>query len=404
MSFLPARDIVPVLVWHSVGMHKPSWVWQELSERADAFERLLHRLSAQGYQTVTLSQLHAHMSGEKLCGPKSVVLVFDDGYLDNWVTVAPLLRKYGMTGTVYVNPDFVEPGDELRVTLDDLPEQDLISGGASQTGFLNWAELRELDASGVLDVQSHAMTHTWYFKGPEIVDYYSPSTAASYPWMAWNARPERKPFYLGEDQSQFVAWGMPIFEHEKSLLVRRFVPDEHRTGQIVDWVNERGGAEFFSAEDWREQLQKQVASVTGGEKFPGSFETEEEYEDRVRDELTQSKTTIENKLHKSVEFLCWPGGGSNAVTTRIAAEVGYKSWNVPSRDLRYIRNRPGSDPQELRRMPGTRHVNFLNRHWGQGSERMVMLEMLAHKESRLFDVLRKCYKLAVAGGIAGARH
>ena len=366
VSFWPAKDIVPVLTFHSVGMNEPSWCWHELSERAEAFERLLQKLQSHKYKSVSLSALHAHMSGERPCDPKSIALVFDDGYLDNWVTVYPLLKKYGMCGTVYVNPDFVDPGSETRPTLDDFPDSDV-----QQTGFMNWAELKQLDESGVLDVQSHSLTHTWYFTGPKVVDYYTPESAAAYPWMAWNARPDRKPFYLQEDQTSFVPWGTPVFEYEKSLLARRFFPDAN-------------GAQDCSP-------------------FPGTYESESDYEARVRGELMQSKVIIEEQLGKKVEFLCWPGGGVNDVVKRIAAEVGYKSWTLPSVEQRDKRNRPGVDPREIRRLPSMRDVFFFGKKWGVGSERLVLLEILAHQESRAFDVLKKFYKLGVALGIAGQR-
>jgi hypothetical protein len=50
-----------------------------------------------------------------------------------------------------------------------------------------------------------------------------------------------------------------------------------------------------------------------------------------------------------------------------------------------------------------RRVCFFNRDWGVGSARLVYLEMLAHQDSSLFDVLRKAYKLGVAAGVAGQR-
>lgn len=384
MSFLPKNDIVPVVTFHSVGMNETGWIWQQLSEKADVFEKLLQKLLSHGYQTVTLSQLYAHMSGERPCKPKSIVLVFDDGYLDNWVTVYPLLKKYGMCGTVYVNPDFVDPGSELRPTLNDFPDSD-----ASQTGFMNWAELQQLDESGVLDVQSHSLTHTWYFTGPKIVDYYTPSSAATYPWMAWNARPERKPYYLQEDQTSFVPWGTPVFEYEKSLLARRFFPDANRVQEVVSSV----------ANDVDSALLQSADSLS----FPGTYESDTEHEARVRGELMQSKAIIEERLGKTVDYLCWPGGGVNADVKRLAAEVGYKSWTLPSGEQRDKRNRPGEDPGEIKRLPAVRNVLFFNRMWGVGSERLVYLEMLAHQESWAFDLLRKCYKVGVACGIAGQR-
>lgn len=401
MTLLANNDIVPVLTYHSVGMNEPSWTWSQLSERAGAFDNLLQALHKRGYQTVTLADLYAHMAGEKPCPPRSIVLVFDDGYLDNWVTVQPLLKQYGMTGTVYVNPDFVEPGDTLRPTLDDYPGGSPERVDVSQSGFMNWAELAQLDRSGVLDVQSHSLTHTWYFTGPAVEEFYAPSNATKYPWMAWNARPERKPFYLTEDQSEFVAWGTPVFEHEKSLIARRFIPDAQAVEAVVSAVAKQGGADFCKGEGWRGRLRRIVEDVTGSTDFPGSLESATDYEDRVRDELACSKSIIEQKLGKTVDFLCWPGGGVNDTVKRIAAEVGYKSWTLPSGVMPTKRNRPGSDPREIKRLPALRDVRFFDRKWGVGSERLVLLEMLAHQESKLFDLARKAYKVGVAAGVAG---
>ncbi len=401
MRFLPQEDIVPVLMFHSVGMSEPGWVWQQLSERADAFEGFLKLLAARGYRTITLAELHDHMSGVRPCEPRSVGLAFDDGYLDNWVTVYPLLKKYGMRGTVHVNPDFVDPGNELRPRLDESSGDGADSAALDQTGFMNWAELEQVDQSGVLDVQSHSLTHTWYFTGPSIVDFYTPTSAVQYPWLAWNARPDRKPFYIQEDQTGFVPWGMPIFEHEKSLIARRFFPDSSCMDRVIDAFANEGGPERFAGDGRPEKLQELVQKVTGSPTFPGTYESEGDYETRVRGELSQSKAIIEQKLGKSVDYLCCPGGGSNAAVKRIALEVGYKSWNLSSREQREKRNRPGVDPREVRRMPSGRGVMFFGRHWGVGTEKLLFLEILTHKGSWFFDVLRKCYKLGVAAGFFG---
>jgi peptidoglycan/xylan/chitin deacetylase (PgdA/CDA1 family) len=401
MKIWPSSDIVPVLTFHSVGMHEPSWVWSQLSERADAFEGLLRRLSSNGYQAITLSQLYAHMSGEAPCRAKSVVLVFDDGYLDNWVTVYPLLRKYGFRGTVYVNPEFVDPGVGTRPTLDDTDHRADPEAGLQQTGFMNWDELRHLDHSGVLDVQSHSLTHTWYFTGPTIDDFYSPASASAYPWMAWNQRPDRKPFYIQEDQTGFVPWGVPVFEHEKSLVARRFFPDSKCVEEIAGYVASNGAPEFFESGDWEQKLRAVIREITGASEFPGTYESESDYEVRVRDELARSKAIIERELGKTVDFLCWPGGGVNAAAKRLAAEAGYRSWTLPSIELPAKRNRPGAEPMEIRRLPALRDVLFLGKKWGMGSDRLVYLAMLSHQESAAFDLLSKCYKLAAAFGVAG---
>ena len=403
MRIFPDQTIVPVVTFHSVGMEHDKWVWSHLSERADIFECLVRRLRDSGYQTVGLRELHSHMSGEQICPPKSVVLVFDDGYLDNWVSVVPILKKYDMRGVVYVNPDFVDPGDEVRPTIEDMDLESRESQHPGQIGFMNWTELQLAEKLGVLDVQSHSQTHTWHFSGPKIVDYYSPFNAPEYPWMAWNARPDRKPFYLQEDQTEFVRWGTPVFEFEKSLLVKRFVPDEELIQDVIEVVNSKGGGRFFKESGLMSDFQALVAEVTGGGEFPGRIESDDEYQERVTSELAKSKQIIEARLDKQVDFLCWPGGGVNDICKATAAKVGYKAWTLPSSVLRDKRNQPGENPQEIRRLSAMRDVYLLGRRRGRGGELLLFLDILAHQRSAAFNLLRRLYKVGVAFGIAGEK-
>jgi peptidoglycan/xylan/chitin deacetylase (PgdA/CDA1 family) len=401
MGLFRDQSVVPVLTFHSVGMNYDDWVWSHLSESADMFERFLVRLHKQGYKTVSLQQLYDHMSGGQRCDAKSIVLVFDDGYLDNWTTVAPLLKKYDMCGAVYVNPEFVDPGTELRPTLDDLGGNVEELHSIEHRGFMNWAELEVLDSSGVLDVQSHSMSHTWYFTGPGIVDSYAPGSAPTYPWMSWNSRPDRKPFYLSEDQSEFVAWGTPVFENEKSIIARRFFPDQEMVEKVQDVVEKQGGVEFFANPDWRDQYRKITADVTGDRPFSGEYESERDFEKRVSWELAEAKSIIEEKLNKQVHFLCWPGGGVDATSKRLALETGHLSWTLPGGDASDKRNVPGADATEVKRVPAMRDVFFLGRKWGRGSDILMMLDIMTHQNSFFIRRLRDLYKIGVALGIAG---
>ena len=157
------------------------------------FEKVLAGLVKKGFRSASLSELYEHMSGLRQLPDNSIVPGrFDDGYLDNWVNVVPLLRKYGMHGTVYITPEFVQESKGLRPSIVDIEYR---NGGPSNmpvAGFMNWDELRSVDSEGILDVQCHALTHTWYFSGPRVVDIHRPRTISPYPWLFWNVRPDRK--------------------------------------------------------------------------------------------------------------------------------------------------------------------------------------------------------------------
>jgi hypothetical protein len=275
-----------------------------------------------------------------------------------------------------------------RCTLEDL----------QIAGFLSWPELRAMEASGVIEIQSHALTHTWYFSAPEILDYHAPRACSPYPWLLWNARPDRKPFYLVEDQEQFVPWGHPIFRHEKALIARRFFPDPDPVRAMTEHVTEHGGRAFFENPRWRESLTQYVRKLGIENGFPGRQETDAEREARIRHELSQSKQMLEHHLGKRVDYICWPGGGNDATVRRIALEVGYKAWTLGSRDLREKRNLPNTDPTSIRRMSGASEVRIRGKRVGRPGARFHLLRVFAHQKSLWHRSLLSAWKLGLMMG------
>ena len=84
------------------------------------------------------SELFDHMAGSKPPLRDSIFLSFDDGYLDNWTYVFPILKKYGMKATIFVSPDFVDPTETVRPNLDDQHAGRCTSEDLSPAGFLSW--------------------------------------------------------------------------------------------------------------------------------------------------------------------------------------------------------------------------------------------------------------------------
>jgi peptidoglycan/xylan/chitin deacetylase (PgdA/CDA1 family) len=396
--------IVPAVMFHSVGLENHAWAWSHLSESLEVFEAKIAALKEEGFAGIFWDDLYRHMSGEAVLPGNSILLTFDDGYLDNWVYVYPILRKYGMKGTIFMSGDFVDPAVQVRPNLDDLQAGRCGRDDLTVAGFLSWAEMREMEKSGIIDIQSHAMTHTWYFSGPRIQDYHRPHDVTPYPWLFWNAKPERKPFYLGEDQQEFVPWGYPLLEHEKSLVVRRFFPEESAVEEITAYVAANGGRDFFQDRGWRDMLRNKVASRFAGGILPGHFESDEAREARITHELRQSKRLIESNLGKHVEFICWPGGGNDPHVQDIAKAAGYKSWTLSSKSQLRKRNVPGADPQTIKRMGSCNVIAFRGRQCGGAGPRFFAWKVLEHQGSALHAAAAKAYKLsAVTLSLGGAR-
>jgi len=388
------KSIVPALMFHSVGLESHPWAWSFISEPLSTFEAKVALFKRKGFTGVSWNELYEHMAGRQTLPDNSILLTFDDGYLDNWVHVYPILKKYDMKGTIFVNPDFVDPGDEVRPNLDDVAAGRCRREDLLVAGFLNWAEMREMEKSGLIDIQSHAMTHTWYFTGPKAIGFHSPHEVAPDPWLFWNVRPDRKPFYLVEDQQEFLPWGYPILENKKSLLAKRFSPDKSAVNRITNFVAENGGRAFFREDSWYRTLNDFVLSVFDDGEIPGQYESEAERITRITDELQRSKALIESHLRKTVEFICWPGGANDETVQEIAGAVGYKSWTLDSRSQLDKRNSPGEDPTSIKRIGSSNQVSVKGRRCGTGGPHFQMLKILSHQNSMRHSATLKAYQLA----------
>jgi peptidoglycan/xylan/chitin deacetylase (PgdA/CDA1 family) len=339
---------VPVVMYHSIADANDGWPFRTLSCPVSTFESHLKALQRANFHTISLQRLYGYMAEGKEIPSRSVVLTFDDGYLDNWVYAYPLLKRYGWHGTIFVNPDFVDPAKSLRPNLEDVWSGRISVHDLPTSGFLSWREMREMESSGNIDIQSHGLTHTWYFSSAEILDYHHPGDR--YPWLAWNAHPERKYLWMTEDQQTFVPWGTPVYQHAKSLTTRRYFPDESLDTILVDYVRSHGNETFFQTVDWRQQLEKVVTGYRQAHGERGRFESDAEYEARLHLELAGSKQMIEKQLGKTVDFLCWPGGGYNDTSVEISKEVGYLASAHSSWDLSVRKNQFGEDPSRWRRI------------------------------------------------------
>jgi peptidoglycan/xylan/chitin deacetylase (PgdA/CDA1 family) len=341
-------EAIPVLMYHSVAPEIQGWVFKHLSIHPDIFEDHIAALAASGYNSISLSDLFAYVSRARDLPPRSVALTFDDGYLDNWVFAFPILKKYGFKATIFVSTDFIDRRDLARQTLEDVWSGRCDRAGLTPGGFLGLREIKAMMASGLIDIQAHCKTHTWYFTGRTVVDFHHPGDA--YPWLAWNARPERKHLYIEEDQTELVPLGSPVYEHEKSLLARRYFPDPRVGETLARHVAVNGGAAFFARSDWKQELHKTADKASEG-ALDDSYETEAERKSRFEAEIASCKHELTRLLDKPIDFLCWPGGAYDETAVGVAEEAGYLAWTLASRLAGSRRNLPGEDPEWIRRLP-----------------------------------------------------
>ncbi len=126
-------QVVPILCYHRFG----SDLKNKLVISAADFDRQMAYLRDNGYSVVRLSRLEGFLEGRVGLPTKSVVITVDDGFKSVMETAFPILRKYGFPATLFVYTDYVGAGP----------------------GALGWDELKKMQDSGLIDIQSHTKTH-----------------------------------------------------------------------------------------------------------------------------------------------------------------------------------------------------------------------------------------------------
>lgn len=311
-------------MFHSVGLERSGWSTNFLSVPYTHMEAFIRFLSLKKYDTLFLDEWYRLQDHPGEVTGKQVFLTFDDGYLDNWVYLFPLLGKYGVRATVFVNPEFVDPSLSARLNMDNVWQGRVKREELSAIGYLNWPEICAMQASGLVDIQSHSMSHNWYFQSERIIDFYSLQVKNLH-WLAWLEKPERKPFWMVEDQRDFIHTGTPIFENGRSLGIRRYFPDQ----TLIDFIVDRfANNSHLNKED----AHRGCLEFMAGKGPLGHMETDEEMVTRYRYELKTSKDILEKKLTKKVNFLCWPGGAYNELSIAISRQVGYLASTLASRE------------------------------------------------------------------------
>jgi hypothetical protein len=213
-------------------------------------------------------------------------------------------------------------------------------------GFMSWRELAAASGDGTLSVQSHALTHTWYPTGPEVVDFHHPGD--EHYWLDWNALPSDKPYYLKNLNRTRVAWGTPVYAHAKSLQAAAYRPDPDEAAYVAARAAEAGGERLFERAGWRDVLHRAVYDYRARHGVRGETESDVERRVRFERELVESKRIIEARLGKPVRHFVWPGGGYCEESLAMALSV-YDSITWSGADRWKLRNRPGEDARLVTR-------------------------------------------------------
>ena len=137
---------IPVFCYHQVEQQE--------------FERDLIFLAENGYQTITADALLAHVKRESSAPKRSIVLTFDDGAVNLYRIVFPLLKKYSMLAVAFIATGLHK----------EMVEGKTQSANCQSLRPCNWSEILEMHESGYVDFQSHTHEHRDIPRWPEPVE------------------------------------------------------------------------------------------------------------------------------------------------------------------------------------------------------------------------------------------
>jgi biofilm PGA synthesis lipoprotein PgaB len=102
-------------------------------------------LRSNGYTPVSVSDLLLAAEKPETMPEKAVLLSFDDGLASVYTHVFPALKLFGYPAVVSVVTDWIESSESV----------DYNGRSLDQSGFVTWAQLREMSESGLVEVASH---------------------------------------------------------------------------------------------------------------------------------------------------------------------------------------------------------------------------------------------------------
>lgn len=124
---------VSILMYHMIGdMKNNSAVMTE-----DNLRIQMQHLKDHGYHPITMQELYDYVTkGEKLPS-KPVCITFDDGYLDSYTIVYPMMKEFGYPWTLFLITDDV----------------------GKSYNRMTWEQLKEMADSGAVTIANHTLSH-----------------------------------------------------------------------------------------------------------------------------------------------------------------------------------------------------------------------------------------------------
>ena len=149
-SFNPEKEVtLPIIMYHSL--------LKDLSRSGkyvlppELLRKDMEYLKDKGYQTVTMTQVIAYVSGQDVLPEKPIVISFDDGFYNNLTYLIPILEEFDARAVLSAVGEYADLTEKSN---DKNPNY----------AYLGWDDLEELNKNGHIEIQNHS----YYFHSESI--------------------------------------------------------------------------------------------------------------------------------------------------------------------------------------------------------------------------------------------
>lgn len=125
---------IPIILYHNLNPTVPG----SMTITPQKFEANLKLLQDHGFTFIPLKQAVEYLQGKRDTLPqRPVVLTADDGWESIYTYMYPITKKLNIPTTLFIYPASISSGNH----------------------YLSWDQLKELQKSGLFDIQSHTYSH-----------------------------------------------------------------------------------------------------------------------------------------------------------------------------------------------------------------------------------------------------
>lgn len=294
------RKGIPIFLYHQVN---------NLSNiTPDLFEKHLQILKKKNINTLTISEYYRNNSNKN-----SALITLDDGYVDNYLYVFPLLKKYNMKATIFLNTFYIKEkhsGKSIEIETNEVANNEAIkkflsSGNAESEQYLSWEQIKEMSQSGLVDFQAHSHKHMAIFKNDNLENIFFKDEGDCTDTFLY--KDIKKGFPKFPKRGEYSGKGI-IIKPEFFELFENYYQKE------------------LIGKNKKELLKLGNSFIQKYKKNYFIYETTFEANERIKKDFITNKNLIEQHLNKPVLFFCWPWGHRDKESISLLKNLGIKGF------------------------------------------------------------------------------